>query len=114
MRTLLFALAACAAVWAETASAQATTTYVFQTVDAGRVDGSNYRFTVTGILVGEAAPVDKLFSYYASPAFQLDVVQQCERMAMLSMARPGYYLLEITPASSSAYAPTCKLVRATP
>lgn len=116
MRTFLFALAACAAAWAAPAVAQTTpTTYAFQTVDAVKLEGSNSYFRVTGILVGESAPVEKLFVLNGtSGAYQLDVIAQCERMAMLSMARPGYYLFEITPATSSFATPTCKLSRAVP
>jgi hypothetical protein len=115
MRAFLFALAACAALWAASTSAQTTpTTYVFQTVDAVKLDGQQSTFAVTGILEGEAAPVERIF-YYSSnvTGAQLDKLAQCQRMAMQSMARPGYYVLAIT-ASYSYYIPTCKLSRAVP
>jgi hypothetical protein len=67
---------------------------------------------VTGILVGESAPVEKIFVVSTTSARQLDVAAQCERMAMLSMSRPGYYLLEISLGNYSY--PACKLSRAVP
>jgi hypothetical protein len=83
-----------------------TATYVFQTVDAYEVDGNTVR--ITGIVQGEAQARtvsypwsfgEQTTSYYAA--------QRCERLALLSVAKPGRYLFSVLSASTLGF--RCKL-----
>jgi hypothetical protein len=116
----VLALAAAAALLsAAPASSQAQTStpppVVFTTVDAVKVD--HMQLVITGVVQGEAAPSDRAFyfdfsvgSTYSAPYEQR---QSCERLALLAMAKPGQYLLEVQPAAYGNYT-KCKLSRATP
>jgi hypothetical protein len=89
-----------------------TTTFV--AVDAVKVDHT--RIVVTGVLEGEATAVDREF-YFTFSAYSTsqpyEQRQSCERLALVAMAKPGFYTFSVTQGSSSGY-PSCTLARVTP
>jgi hypothetical protein len=94
---------------ARDATAQTTVTvYVFTTVDA--VKSSVDRLYITGILEGTSTPATRAIQVAYSQYYSH--LENCERLAMLAMTKPGQYVLEITRPSSSY--DTCELRRATP
>ena len=104
--------AAAAAALAVTAQAQTTPSpayspVVFSTVDAVSVEAS--RVVVTGIVQGQTVASQ----WYASQSTDTyGWAQNCQRAALLAMAKPGQYLLEIR--TSGGYAAVCKLTRVAP
>jgi hypothetical protein len=114
-QTIAAALAAAAVLLAAGRASAQTVPYanpakVFVTVDAVQVVES--RVVVTGIVQGDAAP-----STYAvmsvSSANTYAFVPNCQQQALLAMAKPGQYLLEIF-YGGSYYASSCKLTRVNP
>jgi hypothetical protein len=88
----------------------AYTAKVFATVDAVAVQGAYV--IVTGIVQGEEAPSTWAAAYSSSTG--VDFVAACQRNALIAMAKPGQYLLEIQYLSSTSGGSVCKLSRATP
>jgi len=83
---------------------------VFVTVDSVQV--VEYRVVVTGILQGDAAP--STYSVQSNVAgTQPAFAQNCQQQALLAMAKPGQYLLELYSAGSLTSS-TCKLTRVNP
>jgi hypothetical protein len=90
----------------------AYTPKVFTTVDAVSLTSSVYVY-VTGIVEGEASPSTwATKSYSSDPGAGAQFADTCHRSALLVMAKPGQYRLEISYGSSAnCY---CKLIRVTP
>ncbi len=112
MRRFLFGTAAALALAsAAVARAQTSppTSWVFATVDAVQVYFT--QMTITGILQGEASPVDKIL-YFSSSSSSAQA-DACREFALLAMAKPGQYLLRVSNNASSGY-PSCKLIRSAP
>jgi hypothetical protein len=105
------AAAALALVLAADAFAQSTTKYVFVAVDAVSVRPG--RVTITGILEGESAPVERYADFSISSTANGDALQACHRAALLALEKPGAYRLEIV--LPYGYPPaTCNLARVKP
>ena len=85
----------------------AADTFAFDTVDAVELSGSS--ITVTGILSGQSSPTTRPFS--VSNAAML---QQCERVALMAISKPGKYQLHIVTYTGSNYVGSCKLILRTP
>lgn len=112
MKRYAFGLVLAALALAPVTSRAQTTSYVyvFSTVDAVTVESWNSRLVVRGILQGEAAAVDRFFSFTGTYGTTGAAVETCARMALLAMERPGEYTFQVD-ASTSGY-PKCKLARA--
>ena len=90
---------------------------VFVAVDAFSYDATSCKFTITGVVQGEAAASDKDFGYPCEgPGSSNNELarrlQSCERLALLAVAKPGQYLFQVTPINY--YLPACKLTRVNP
>jgi hypothetical protein len=84
---------------------------VFVAVDAVSVQGNTV--VVTGIVQGEQAPSTwAAYTYGSSSVDPGQWASSCHRTALLAMAKPGQYLLEIQ--SQGSYPAYCKLTRAVP
>ncbi|SDD79349.1 hypothetical protein [Myxococcus virescens] len=87
--------------------------YVFTTVDdyTIRLDGN---VEVTGVLQGEAAPRTVTFrvTHGSEENFQV-LGGRCDRMALLTMAKPGVYLFTMSVEAQTNYYRqfACKLTR---
>ncbi len=101
MKRIVIVMAAVAAA----AAAQTTTTLVFTTVDAVKMEYANRMF-VTGVLEGATEPVTRQI-YSSTP----EHLQNCEKLALLAIAKPGQYLLQIDYAYSTN---ACTLRRVAP
>ncbi len=112
-RWLAVGAAALGVSLAGVAAAQSSASpYVFVTVDSVKAEAS--RLWITGILQGEAAPVQKYVMF--SSASYGDAVAQvaaCERKALMAMAKPGQYLLAVHDGGSFRVT-TCTLTRVNP
>jgi hypothetical protein len=86
-----------------------TTPTVFVAIDAVTVYG--YTLYVSGVVEGEAAPSEWAASFSSSSSTAN--VEACQRMALLAMAKPGAYKLELSH-QISAGSGVCRLVRAQP
>jgi hypothetical protein len=93
---------------AQTAPMPAYSGKVFATVDAVSIESSN-RVVVTGIVQGETAPTTW---YVSKDSDTFGFAENCQRVALLAMAKPGQYLLEIKQPSYNT--PVCKLTRVVP
>ncbi|RKH71560.1 hypothetical protein [Corallococcus aberystwythensis] len=84
--------------------------YVFATVDAYSVAITT--IDVTGTLQGESTPRTFRFWVYSGMASATDSVEasRCDRLALLSLTRPGRYLLTLS-TDVHANFPTCTLTR---
>ncbi|ATB50435.1 hypothetical protein [Corallococcus macrosporus] len=89
--------------------------YVFATVDDYTVRLDGY-IEVTGVIQGEAAP--RTVTFWVSPNIGAGVNFQamssrCDRMAMLTMAKPGAYLFTMSVEEQQNYYRqfVCKLTR---
>jgi hypothetical protein len=87
----------------------ASTPKRFTSVDA--VSVQSIFVIVTGVVEGETVPSTWAARPYTSDGGQF--ADTCSRHALLAMAKPGQYLLEINSGSTSVYA-TCKLIRVSP
>jgi hypothetical protein len=104
-------------VLAVTARAQATTTVVrFTAVDS--VEIANGNLVVSGIVEGEEVARGITFRFATSGIeyrVMYDLRQSCERLALLAMAKPAQFVLEVR---SVSYAPqnaaSCTLRRLVP
>jgi hypothetical protein len=111
-----FALALTTSFLLSGAVARAQTTPVaFVAVDA--VNALPTRLQITGVKAGEtAASTQDVFC----PSSTTDngrcaaFFENCERLALLLMTKPGQYLLKVVPGSSSYTYPECKLERVAP
>lgn len=122
MRPVLLAVAMAVLAFTATAARALTaapygSTTTFVTVDAVQVDYSY--LTVSGIRQGDGAASDWRFTFYipsspTEPGRAVAQIQSCERMALLAMAKPGQYLLEVVMPASSYGEPSCKLARVIP
>jgi hypothetical protein len=83
--------------------------YVFETVDSYLIVDDN-RVEVTGILQGESAPRTFAFRGTVSTAAGAQF-SRCDRMALLSMSKPGLYLFTMVQAPENWMASTCQLTR---
>ena len=86
-----------------------TTPTVFVAIDAVTVYASS--LYVNGVVEGEAAPSEWRADFSSSSSTAN--AEACQRMALLAMAKPGAYRLEL---SHQVYAGSgvCRLVRAQP
>lgn len=114
LATLLLALAA-----APAAGQASAVPYVFVTVDSVSVQGND--IVVTGILEGESAPVERFKSVAVAGAGSdlssaVSAAQNCQRLALMAMAKPGQYRFEMVdvPAPLYGYETRCKLSRVVP
>jgi hypothetical protein len=111
-RIALAAAVAVVAVLALRAGAQTTpTSYTFVTVDEVRSEGT--ALYVTGILDGEATSTTARMDTFASYTSGMDIMNACERKALMAMAKPGQYQLKLTTGSYYSY-PRCTLTRVNP
>jgi len=99
MRNRLTCVAALTVLTALAGTAAADTTDIFVAVDKVAVAveptaGMAPRLELTGVLDGGAAPVTQLYAG-ANATAAIEVTQRCERLALLAMARPGRYALEV-------------------
>jgi hypothetical protein len=94
------------------ASAQAVATYVFETVDSydNNPPNSNDSMHITGIIRGESAP-RTIGIRHEYDGYGLKRLEQCERMLLLSMTKPGQYLVEVRQESFYGNYLGCKLTR---
>jgi len=83
--------------------------YTFVAVDAVRIDQA-YTLWITGIQAGQQASTE--VSIYLTGNNSSSQALICEKMALMAMAKPGQFRLEIGFASAGAAA--CKLSRVTP
>lgn len=90
----------------------ASSAKVFATVDAVSVQHS--KVIVTGIVQGDQAASTWAVQYYlaSTGVDAASFASACQRDALIAMAKPGQYLLEIQYAG--AYGSICKLSRVTP
>lgn len=99
--------------------AAAAATDIFDSVNAVEVNnndpnaGGNVTLTLQGIRAGGTTPstTTYVFSGASSPS-NLDMANQCQRLAVLVMSKPGKFQFAISPSSSSAHG--CKLILRTP
>lgn len=125
MRVLSFAVAAailaCLIAIPRAAEAQAvplppaaTTTKVFVTIDAVALDA--LMLEVTGVVQGESTPSTWRTALSSSGTTDVSAraewLSMCHRSALVAMARPGQYLLEIFYADYDRC--RCKLIRVNP
>jgi hypothetical protein len=91
----------------------ATTPKVFTTVDAVAVQ--NGWVVVTGVVDGDLTASSWAWRPYSATdsAALAQYLDTCYRAALMAMAKPGQYRLELTAPSGSSYH-HCKLIRATP
>jgi hypothetical protein len=85
-----FALAAVAACLLASAARAQSATWAFTAVDGVRLMGG-YLY-VAGVLEGASAATEEKLEQGNTT---LDLAE-CQRFAMISMSRPGYYRLELT------------------
>lgn len=110
---LLLALAA-----APAAGQTTTVPYVFVTVDSVSVQGNE--IAVTGMLEGESVPAERYKSvnpgYGADVAATVAAVQNCQRLALMAMAKPGQYRFEMVDVATylGGLETRCKLSRVVP
>ena len=84
----------------------------FQAVDGVELENNGATLTVTGILQGQATQsavqvrVDD-----SSHAVPMRALERCERLALLSLTRPGEYLFHIAQTESYYQPVTCRLTR---
>jgi len=81
--------------------AAADTIDVFDTVDSVDLNGT-IRLFVTGILSGQTAPTTQ--ELYVTNS---TLVQQCERLALMAMSKPGKYQFHVV--RNSGAVSRCKL-----
>jgi len=120
MRNRLTCVAALTVLAALAGIAAADTTDIFVAVDEVAVAieptavSSVPRLELTGVLDGGAAPVTQVYTGGNATA-AIEVAQRCERLALLAMARPGRYALEVvrsdTPSSGRYFVHACRLAR---
>ncbi len=82
---------------------------VFVAIDAVAVYG--YTLYVNGVVEGDAAPSEWGASFSSSSSTAN--VEACQRMALLAMAKPGAYRLELSYQLNPGNG-VCRLVRAQP
>lgn len=114
-RIVLAGIAALASLVPAPSPAQTSTApVVFTTVDAVKVDHNE--LVITGVVQGESAASDRTFYFNFSTAGSFNAPweqrQSCERLALISQAKPGQYLFEVE-WQSYGY-PKCRLSRVTP
>lgn len=113
MRRIVAALAVGSSFLLLTPEARAQTapeSHTYTAVDAVKVD--HFDLHITGVLEGEAGSSTLAFFFNVSSAPQFEQRQSCERLALLAMARPGFYTLNVTVVNHGY--PSCTLGRATP
>jgi hypothetical protein len=113
MKRSIVAAAAAVLFAASPATAQTAPVLVhtFSAVDAVEVDAAILR--ITGVLVGEAAPVTRQFPLPTSAGYSEQYVATCHRFALLVMTKPGAYRFEVNYEYPGAF-PNCKLLRVAP
>lgn len=70
--------------------------------------------TITGVVLGQSAPTTR--TYRASDyngAGTAGALQNCVRLAMMAMAKPGAYLFAVAYSDSFSRYPACRLSRTT-
>jgi hypothetical protein len=93
------------------ASAQVPATYVFETVDSYDTNApGSAHMQITGIIRGESAARTIELSY-GTDELSLMRLEQCERMLLLAMNKPGQYFFEIRQEHWSSHYLSCKLTR---
>jgi hypothetical protein len=84
---------------------------IFVTVDAVQLLES--KVVVTGIVQGDAAPSTyAVIGYSGASGNSYAFALTCQQQALLAMAKPGQYLLEIF--FGNGFASSCKLTRVNP
>ena len=80
---------------------------VYDTIDAVEVAGD--KITITGIIVGQSSPTERFyFIFDPSAGNATGGAARCDRLALLVVAKPGKYRLEMTQVSSTDFG--CKLI----
>jgi hypothetical protein len=103
------ALAPLVAARAQTTSACTNYNCTYATVDSVSVVSTSV--VVRGIPQGEAAAVERSFSFYSSGSTTMGAsMETCSRMALLAMEKPGEYVLVFETLSGGFL--KCKLSRA--
>lgn len=97
LRTLAFCLSLAPLALASAQSAPPPT-YVFTAVDSVEISNGGFTFKVTGIVQGESTPrtFEGFSDFYRSDSYDgTGAAGRCERMALLTMNKPGRYTFEI-------------------
>lgn len=83
--------------------------FVFETVDEFELRAERVDFR--GVLQGEVNPSDLTARWSGEPVVY--AAKACERMALMAMARPGRYLLQVTTDFDGFYHSLygCRLIR---
>ena len=87
---------------------------VFTAVDAVRVE--DYKIIITGVVQGDAGSS----TWAVSPSTSSDgaragqFLSNCQAQALLAMAKPGQYLLEVSSNAGTSGSAFCKLSRVNP
>ena len=109
-RTLALSLSLAPLALASAQSAPPPTS-VFTAVDSVEILNGGYTFRVTGLVQGENQPrtVEVYSDFYRSDSYDgTGAAARCERMALLTMNKPGRYVFEVQ-AESNGF--RCKLTR---
>ncbi|HEX9399838.1 MAG TPA: hypothetical protein VF912_06975 [Anaeromyxobacter sp.] len=86
---------------------------VFTAVDAVRVE--DYKIIITGVVQGDAGSSTWAVSPFSSDAARAaQFLSNCQAQALLAMAKPGQYLLEVSSNAGTSGSAFCKLSRVNP
>jgi len=87
---------------------------VYDTVDAVEVQGN--RLNITGIIAGESVPSEFSYAIFDGSASgsTAEGANRCDRLALLTIAKPGKYQFAITRTPNVGTRMSCKLIVRTP
>jgi len=86
----------------------------FASVDDVTIDTQYDNFVITGIVADESTARTVSFPFYESGSNEQNfaaLMQHCEKSALMSMNRPGRYLLTVTSDPTYVSLTACKLKR---
>jgi len=91
-----------------------TSPAVYDIVDAVEVQGN--RINITGIIAGESAPSEFSYAIFDGSASGTtpEGANRCDRLALLTIAKPGKYQFAITRTPNLSSRMSCKLIVRTP
>jgi len=90
---------------------------VYDTVDAVEIGaGSPSLIVVTGIISGQSAPTELIYSIINSSNSSIDGPARCDRLALLAMAKPGKFQFALNFIAQGTFENmfSCKLIARTP
>lgn len=108
---LVFALSFLPASLAVAEAPIATTSAVYETIDAIEVWGN--RITITGIISGQSAPSELqyvILDLSTSSSTPTDSAARCDRLATLAMTKPGKYQFAMVMPDDIVHRFGCKLI----